>query len=1118
MSRPGALRSRVAVFICAALVTSLVIPGFTQLAPISPEQTLPQDARVRVAVGSCSDASGADMDGLGESLERALRRSLADQPGLRLVRAASGKPDRVLAARISKVSLAKGGGSAVQVMGESTNAETGSTAYRTTVTGEGVGRPGEGKVASAERALTIAADELVAQVARAEELRVHVIGTPKPGVVIIDRGSSDGITLGTELEVLQGRRVTGNIRVDKVNSNTATGRLFDVVAGESVDAGDRLRITSIPPAPVKAKSKKKGKNKTAMIVGIILIGGIIAALASGGSSGGGGAGNARITATAADPSIPADGVSSTTVNVTVADQNGNPFPDGTVVQFTSNLGLVVPAQAQLQTGVAQATLVAGNVPGTATVTVTVSGQQANVDVVFTQSASSVVPTGLTVLVAQTEIAADGITTSDITAIVGDANNNPVPDGTEVTFVTSLGLISPGTATTGQGVAQATLRSATAPGTATVTVTVGNLTQQVQVEFIASGAGQTKTIFLARSAAQAPADGTSTVTLTATVKNASNNPAQDGTLVNFTSTAGLIFPAQAATSNGIATATLRSDITPGQAMVTAKVGTAIAQVTVDFIAGGGGDIATIFVTRAPSEIDGDGVSTAEVAATVRDSLNNPAPDGTPVLFQTTRGIITPAVAYTVSGNAEATLRSEPTSTDVTATITVSAGNQQAVVTVKFTGTGGGPTSITLTADRTNIPADGQSTTTLRVLLLDPTGQPVGRTTVNLTTSAGQLKVPGRTAWGATASATTNAQGVLEALIRSTAAPGAATITATAPSITTDTAAATVAFTALIITSVTADPASVPVGGNKSSKVSATVVDTIGNPAPDGTVVEFLIVNQGTLPGASITGSTTTSGGIATAIFRSGTNVGTARIRVEVPSSGAVNDQTIIGITSGPAALITGSASRFVASSRVLAPGDPTVITCLVSDQFDNPVEDGTAVRFDVTPDTGAVITGTSVTSGGFASANLFPTGFVGDITVIASTTGSGGATIDNSASPLVIHMGGAPVLVQIISPNAGAYAPGSPFKLYTDADQTIVVRLTDSSGGPADPLAEVTFQVSRGVVSPDPATITAPLAGTATAALQSDQPSDVGTTETLVAVSEGVPSAPLYYVVEVNLAP
>ncbi len=907
MSRPSALRSRVAAFLCLALLASTVPQAIPDpgTRPIGPE-------RLRVAIGECLDSTGESVPGLAETLERSLRKSLADQRGVEVVSLDRGNPDRIVSARIAAVSASRNGKPPeVQVVAESTDAESREVAYRATVRAEGAGRPGEDRVARVHHAVEQAALQVAAQVAQAEGMRVLIISASEDKV-IIDRGSDEGVVPGTELEIVRDGEVIARARIDRVRNATSTGTTFDVKQAEEVQAGDQGRITSVPQT--QPKPKKKKDNTAAIIAGVLILGGIIAALALGG--GGGGGGQAQLTLTAADTRIPADGTSTTTITVTAADRKGNPLPDGKIVKFRSSLGLIAPGQVPLASGQAQATLTSATTEGTATVTAIVEGQRATIDVEFT-----------------------------------------------------------------------------------------------------------------------------------------------GT--------------------------------------------------------GAGSVASIFLTRDVAEIPGDGVSEAKITATIRDDRNNAVPDGTPVTFTTNRGMVVPGTTSTANGVAQTALRSEPTATDVTAIVTVAAGGRQASITIKFTGAGTGPTQLNLVANTTNIPADGTSTAQLLATLVDSTGQPVVDETIAFTTTKGRLQVVGGTGWALTVSATTDVAGTAEVLLRSTTTPDTATVTAAAPGVTTDTASVTISFSMLVITSVTADPAQVPVGGNKSSRVTAMIVDSAGNPAPDGTVVEFSIVNQAQIPGATITSSSATAGGQAVAVFRSGTQVGTAQIRVVVPLTGATNDQTIIGITAGAPAMITVAVSKSVASARSLSSDNTINVTALLSDRFDNPVEDGTAVRFDVEPDSRAVITGTGTTAGGFATAQIYATGQEGDVTVIASTTGAGGALIENRST--VVHMGGAPASVEIISPNAASYSAASPLQLYTEADQAIVVRVTDGTGGPADPLIQVGFQVDRGTIAPDPAPITNPVEGTATVLFRSDQPTPVGGADKIVATSEGVASAPLWIFIEVNPA-
>lgn len=83
------------------------------------------------------------------------------------------------------------------------------------------------------------------------------------------------------------------------------------------------------------------------------------------------------------------------------------------------------------------------------------------------------------------VLADGISTSIIRADARDESGLAAPDGTELTFQTTLGTM-PTTGQTVGGIVQATLLSPTEPGAAIVTVTNANVRSQVEVEFIAPG--------------------------------------------------------------------------------------------------------------------------------------------------------------------------------------------------------------------------------------------------------------------------------------------------------------------------------------------------------------------------------------------------------------------------------------------------------------------------------------------------------------------------------------------------------------------------------------------------------------------------------------------------------
>ncbi len=155
--------------------------------------------------------------------------------------------------------------------------------------------------------------------------------------------------------------------------------------------------------------------------------------------------------------------------------------------------------------------------------------------------------------------------SVLIATVTDQFGNLVAHGTMVSFTTSLGNVSPVTATTVGGVATATL-SSTISGVATVTAAVGSLSATALVTFT-PGAPFTFTFTL--TPAVIVANGVSQSVGTATVVDQYGNPVS-GVSVNFLAAIGAFSPTSSATNaSGQVTATLTSLI-PAAEYVSATV--------------------------------------------------------------------------------------------------------------------------------------------------------------------------------------------------------------------------------------------------------------------------------------------------------------------------------------------------------------------------------------------------------------------------------------------------------------------------------------------------------------------------------------------------------------------
>jgi len=268
------------------------------------------------------------------------------------------------------------------------------------------------------------------------------------------------------------------------------------------------------------------------------------------------------------------------------------------------------------------------------------------------------------------------------------------------------------------------------------------------------------ILVSAEPASITADGKSTSTLTATVKDANGDPMR-GVAVDWTTTAGTLAENSTTTDRtGKATVMLTSAIEPGTATVTAKSGPANGSADVAFVAG---DAASVSVVANPTSIVANGSSTSALTATVKDASGNPVPGAT-VTWTTSAGSITAASTTDASGVATATLTSSTTAG--TATVTAKAGTAQGTASVTFTV--GPAASVSVSANPTSIPANGSSTSALTATVRDAYGNLVPGTVVTWTTSAGTV----------VASSTTNASGVATSTLTSSTTAGTATVTAKA----------------------------------------------------------------------------------------------------------------------------------------------------------------------------------------------------------------------------------------------------------------------------------------------------------------------------------------------------
>jgi predicted extracellular nuclease len=724
-----------------------------------------------------------------------------------------------------------------------------------------------------------------------------------------------------------------------------------------------------------------------------------------------------VTLVAAPSTLPVGSLS--TLTATVFDQFNNPIADGVVVSFTTDFGALSSSSATTVNGVATVTL-SSTLPGMAVVTATVGSVSATVEVTFTVGApANVAPVAVpsTLLVSNS---------STLTATVTDQYGNVVADGTVVSFTTDLGNISPVTATTIGGVATATL-SSTVAGVATVTATVGSLSATAQVTFVVP-----TSITLVAAPSTLPVGSLST--LTATVFDQFNNPIADGVVVSFTTDLGNISPASATTVNGVATATLSSTVA-GVATVTATVNGLSATAQVTFVVP-----TSVTLVAAPSTLPVGSLST--LTATVFDQFNNPIADGVVVSFTTDLGNISPASATTVNGVATATLSSTVAGV---ATVTATVNGLSATAQVTFVV----PTSVTLVAAPSTLPVGSLSTLTATVF--DQFNNPIADgVVVSFTTDFGALSSSSATTVNGTATVTL-----------SSTLPGVATVTATVGSLS---ATVEVTFTVGAPANVTlvALPSTLPVGS--LSTLTATVTDQYGNVVADGTLVSFT-TDLGNVSPASAT----TVNGVATATLSS-TVAGVATVTATVGSLSATAQVTFTPDVPANVAL--------VAVPSTLPVDNLSTLTATVTDQFGNPVADGTTVNF--TTSLGTLSGSSATTVNGVATVTLSST--LPGVAVVTATVGSLNATTQ------VTFTAGAPFSVTLVA---------VPSTLPVGSLSTLTATVTDQFGNFVANGTVVNFTTSLGTLSGSSATT---VNGVATVTLSSTLPGVAVVTATVGSLS------------------
>jgi len=191
---------------------------------------------------------------------------------------------------------------------------------------------------------------------------------------------------------------------------------------------------------------------------------------------------------------------------------------------------------------------------------------------------------------------------------------------------------------------------------------------------------------------------------------------------------------------------------------------------------------------------------------------------------------------------------------------------------------------------------------------------------------------------------------------------------------------------------------------------------------------------------------TSGGLAYGILTSGTTPGTATVTAY---SGSKSGSTPVTITVGPVSSITVTASPATRKA-----GYPITVMADARDAYNNPVADGTPLEFSATQGGSFQKTNPVTTTSGIATNVYTPT-----------IKGSGFVTVTGSAAG---HAAITVLAGDLVTPNISA----SPSTIYANGADTSVITVNahDAFGNPADDGTHVTYATTLGTItSPTPKT-------------------------------------------------
>ncbi|NBC25951.1 MAG: hypothetical protein GVY08_03750 [Bacteroidetes bacterium] len=438
------------------------------------------------------------------------------------------------------------------------------------------------------------------------------------------------------------------------------------------------------------------------------------------------------------------------ISITALDGAGN---TATGYNSTANLsttaGSITPATANFNSGEVSLSVDVSETGTDQTITAE-DGSITGTSNTFDVESGSVSAVNSSVSASPTTL--DAGTSSTLTIELRDGSNNPISSRAGDIVINPGGDATTGPVTEdgSTGNYQAQISNTTAE-TVNVSASIdGTTVGDVDITFTPGNAEQISAFTIASN--EISLDGSTSVT--ATVLDGNSNPVQ-GVTVSFSSdepTRATVEASSTTDTNGKATAQVTgANNEAGNVVITASIDNSDSNVDVSdtetvtlTVSAGSADAGTSsIVADRTSNVTADGTDASTLTITVRDASNNEL-SGEDVFFDITGGtgsLSSGPWTTDTNGQATATLTSTNANTVETTGYlgTNASGSAVGSVSVDFVPGDADAGQSEITADDASIPADGSSTTTIRMTLKDANGNELtaGGDNVGLTTDAGTL---------------------------------------------------------------------------------------------------------------------------------------------------------------------------------------------------------------------------------------------------------------------------------------------------------------------------------------------------------------------------------------------